>query len=79
MARTNVDNAADYAGRLGADPGSLFPALEGLQPHYGTHAIQQAADGLLSWLQGQALGPFSFGSLGGAASRELSEYSLVLL
>ncbi len=68
-----MDSAAAYASSLASSSGNLGPSLTGLEPHYGTRAAQHAAESLLTWLQGQAIGPASLGSLGGAVSRDLSE------
>ncbi len=69
----SMDSAAAYASSLASSSGNLGPPLTGLEPHYGTRAAQHAAESLLVWLQGQAIGPTSFGSLGGAFGRDLSE------
>ena len=69
-----VESAAGYLNSVAANSGNPGgPSLEGLPPHYGTRAAQQAADSFLTWLQGQAGGPASFGGLGFAASRSLGE------
>ncbi|CAL8467304.1 g6841 [Coccomyxa elongata] len=68
-----MDSAAAYASSLASSSGSLGPSLTGLEPHYGTRAAQHAAESLLTWLQGQAIGPASLGSLGGAVSREFRD------
>lgn len=69
-----MEGAAGYLNSVAANSGNPGgPSLEGLPPHYGTRAAQQAADSFLTWLQGQAAGPASFGGLGFAASRSLGE------
>jgi hypothetical protein len=65
-------SASGAAGRLGELSGD-FSGLRDLEPHYGTHAAQRAAESLLQWLRAQSLGPLSLGSLGGSASLELRE------
>lgn len=77
-ARSSLDSATAYAASASGNPGNLIPSLDGVEPHYGTRAAFRAAESLLTWLQGQAVGPISFGRLGGAASQELSEAQLYL-
>ena len=67
-------SASSIADRLGSSGGADVSKLHNMEPHYGAHAAQRAAQSLLEWLHGQWLGPVGSSSLGGAGSQQLSEY-----
>ncbi|CAL5225145.1 g7925 [Coccomyxa viridis] len=67
-------SAGQYASSLVNTPAGALPnitALEHAEPHYGSHAVQRSAAGLLEWLQAQYVGQSTLGSLGASASRQL--------
>ena len=71
-----ASSAGQYASSLVGAPAGALPdikALEHAEPHYGSHAVQRSAAGLLEWLQAQYVGQSTLGSLGASASRQLGE------